>query len=345
MVVVRYVNSGPDALIAPLIDFSVNQLTGFIVGLMGTALFLFYAYLYAPTLPEKPEEDQEPPRKAQFYYKKPPTPVEIEDKPVAHNAPVTEKTKEPPAPSRGQEGASSAPKHSNTTNKVAKQKGTTTHAQSAAAPAKPKPKDVSKTGLLGAFASHGMQADLNKAYQGAGNAAGAAKAATGAASEGEGEGPGGNALKDVGANGNGTATVGIAGVKTHGRGGGVSGYGTGGLGAKKNASLIAGDDQATFSGTIDKEAIRRVVQANLKQIKACYERGLNRDPSLYGKIVIQWTIGPGGRVLEAGIKNTTMNSAEVESCAVARLRTWKFPEPPAGEVAVVSYPFVFQAQE
>jgi hypothetical protein len=198
---------------------------------------------------------------------------------------------------------------------------------------------------LGAFATKGLQDQLNKAYQGSGNVAGLSKSASGNAADGQGSGVGGSGLRDTGANGNGTATVGIAGVKTKGRGGGVSGYGTGSLGAKKNASLVAGDSDATFSGSIDKEAIRRVVQANLKQIKACYEKGLNKDPSLYGKIVIQWTIGSGGRVLEAGIKNTTMNSSEVENCAVARLRTWRFPEPPAGEVAVVSYPFVFQAQE
>jgi TonB family protein len=139
--------------------------------------------------------------------------------------------------------------------------------------------------------------------------------------------------------------VGINGPKTKGRGGGLDGYGTGPLGAKKNATILAGGDDATFTGGIDKEAIRRVVHANLKQIKACYDKGLNKDPGLYGKITIQWTIGPGGRVLEAGVKSSTMNNSEVENCAVSRLRTWKFPEPPANEVAVVSYPFVFQAQE
>ena len=111
------------------------------------------------------------------------------------------------------------------------------------------------------------------------------------------------------------------------------------------ATILAGGDDATFTGTIDRDAIRRVVQANIKQIKACYERALNKDPGLYGKISIQWTIGPGGRVLEASTKTTTMNSPEVENCAVNRLKTWKFPEPPADQVAVVSYPFVFQAQE
>ena len=186
---------------------------------------------------------------------------------------------------------------------------------------------------------------LIKLNAGAGNVAGLSQSATGSAADGQGASVGGSALRDTGANGNGTATVGIAGVKTKGRGGGVSGYGTGTLGAKKNASLIAGDSEATFSPGIDREAIRRVVQENLKQIKACYEKGLNRNPGLYGKIVIRWTIGPGGRVTTAGIKSSTMDSAEVENCAVARLRLWKFPEPPVGELADVSYPFVFQAQE
>jgi outer membrane biosynthesis protein TonB len=350
LAIVRYVANGPSSKLLPFIDLSVNQLTGIIIGLMAVSIFMFYAYLYAPALPDQSEEEQEPPRKAQFFYKKQAVPIEVtEEKEPTPKAAVQEKTKAPPATAQGEEGASREPKKTaNATSRIAQQKAVTKNTSNAnpgaAAKAKPQ-KDVTKSGLLGAFATKGLQDQLNKAFAGSGNVSGLSKSATGSAANGEGSDVGGSALRDTGANGNGTATVGIAGVKTKGRGGGLSGYGTGTLGAKKNASLVAGDTEATFSNGIDKEAIRRVVQENLKQIKACYERGLNHNPGLYGKIVIQWTIGPGGKVLAASIKNTTMDSSEVENCAVSRLRTWKFPEPPAGEEAEVSYPFVFQAQE
>jgi hypothetical protein len=261
------------------------------------------------------------------------------------------------APSRGEEGKASEAKPNNskstkkilTADKPGKDKGIQKKQAKNDKPdggAKSAAKDVNKTGMLSVFGTKGVQDQLNKAYQGSGNVEGLSKSATGAGAEAAGAGnvPG-NGLRETGAGGNGTATVGIAGVNTKGKGGGVQGYGTGSLGAKKNASVIPGGDDAQFTGTIDREAIRRVVRANIGQIRACYEKALNQDPSLYGKIVIQWTIGPQGQVVEAGVKSTTMNSPAVESCAVARLKTWKFPVPPTNELPVVSYPFVFQAQE
>lgn len=347
VLIIRFVGSGPDSRLIPFIDMSVNTLTGLVVGLMATALFLFYVYLYSPPPPEP--QEPEPERKAIIIMPRAPeVPVKLETtpEPEPKAAAKTEEKKAPTAPARGAEGGAKNPKpRKDTKAEVSKTKGTTEKGPpKAASKPVPKPKDVSKSGLLGAFGSSGMQSEVNRAHGASQGATNNAENATGTAPDGTEDG-GGNSLHQVNASGNGTATYGIKGVETAGKGSGRSGYGQSGIGAKKNASLIAGDEPSIVSGSIDKEAIRRVVQANLRQIKACYEKGLNREPGLYGKIVIQWTIGPGGHVLEAGIKSTTMNSSEVENCSVARLRTWKFPEPPAGEVAVVSYPFVFQAQE
>ncbi|MBK9293174.1 MAG: AgmX/PglI C-terminal domain-containing protein [Oligoflexia bacterium] len=349
--IIRYVSATSKIKIAPIINMTVNQLTWLIVMMLAAFLFLFYVFLYAPEPPEKIEEETIPPRKAQFFYKRPVeeiTPVEVAPK----NAQETIIDKEV-APARGEEGAapeakpnqSQSNKQILTADKAGKDKGIQ-KAQGSAAGGASKNKDVSKSGVLGVFATKGVQEQLSKAYQGSGNVAGVSAGATGSGSEAAGAGiTTGAGLKEVGMGGQGTATVGIAGPKTKGRGGGVQGYGTGPLGAKKNATILAGGDDMTATGGIDKEAIRRVVLNNIRQIKACYEKGLNKDPGLYGKITIQWSIGAGGKVLDAGVKNSTMNSSEVENCAVTRLKSWKFPEPPINEIAVVSFPFVFQAQE
>lgn len=351
--IIRYVGATSQIKLAPFVNMSVNQLTWLIVSLLAAFLFLFYIFLYAPPTPEKVEEETIPPRKAQFFYKRQVEEIKlVEVAPVPKTAQETIKDKEV-APARGEEGAAAEakPNKSNskqqilTADKPGKDKGIQKAATSNAGGAN-KNKDVSKSGVLGVFATKGVQEQLSKAYQGSGNVAGASAGATGSGGEAAGAGiTTGAGLKEVGMGGQGTATVGIAGPKTKGRGGGIQGYGTGPLGAKKNATILAGGDDMTATSGIDKDAIRRVVLANIRQIKACYEKGLNKDPGLYGKITIQWSIGSGGKVLEAGVKNSTMNNAEVENCSVARLKTWKFPEPPVNEVAVVSFPFVFQAQE
>ena len=98
---------------------------------------------------------------------------------------------------------------------------------------------------------------------------------------------------------------------------------------------------------IDKEKIRSTVKDHIGEIKKCYEKALDSKPKLMGKFVFQWTIEPSGNVSEAHIKSSSFKSTEteIEKCAIAKFKSWKFPSPPNGEVAIVSYPFSFQGEE
>ncbi|MES2963431.1 MAG: AgmX/PglI C-terminal domain-containing protein, partial [Bdellovibrionota bacterium] len=143
--------------------------------------------------------------------------------------------------------------------------------------------------------------------------------------------------------GTGKALEGIAGgVGTKGRGSGVSGTGMGGLGNKAGTRIVTGGSEESYSGTIDREAIRRVILANLRTIKTCYNRQLERNPDLLGKLVLSWDIGEGGRVLATRVKSNELGNRAVAECIMDNLRQWKFPEPPSNQVVVVeAYPFVF----
>ncbi|MES2857039.1 MAG: AgmX/PglI C-terminal domain-containing protein, partial [Bdellovibrionota bacterium] len=153
----------------------------------------------------------------------------------------------------------------------------------------------------------------------------------------------GSAQKDTGRGGTGNALTGIAGgIGTQGRGSGNTGYGTGGLGNRAGIRIVPGGDEAAISGTYDREAIRRVIMANLRVIRTCYERQLNRNPELMGKLVLSWEIGEQGRVLSTKVKSNELGNAAVAQCIMDRLKTWRFPDPPANQVVdVEAYPFFF----
>ncbi len=139
----------------------------------------------------------------------------------------------------------------------------------------------------------------------------------------------------AGGNGAGGTLAGFA----KGAGNGVGlGNGLGG----KGFSLNLGDDEAEAQGGLDKALIAAVVQANLGQIKNCYEKRLVVDPNLAGKIVAQWVIDKDGLVPSTSLKSTTMNSAPVENCILGKIKTWKFPQPRGGGKVIVSYPFLFK---
>ncbi len=209
-------------------------------------------------------------------------------------------------------------------------------------------KDVTKSGLLSVLSSGGAASTLDKAYSGAGTTFGLADKATGyggQASDRQGEGLGTD-LKNVGAGGKGTATVGIAGVGSKGRGGGEASYGgNNGLGDKGELAIVNIEGNTDdFVSTIDREAIKRIVQSNRNAIKSCYDKELTKNPTLSGKIVLQWQITDGGRMINAKVKSNDMQTNTLGPCIINRLSVLKFPDPGPTEIAEVAFPFVFEAR-
>lgn len=159
---------------------------------------------------------------------------------------------------------------------------------------------------------------------------------------------GGSTLDKLGGGGGGTGskTLHVGGLGTAGVGGGSTGYkGTGALsrGNIGNADVGAIEEESEVDGGLDREAIARVIRAQLGQIRYCYERQLSASPDLYGKILVKFTIGAAGSVVAQAIGNTSLNNAMVEGCILRRIAGWQFPTPKGGTSVLVSYPFLFKS--
>jgi outer membrane biosynthesis protein TonB len=365
---IRYVAETKKPLFAPFLDFSSSELTGMIASLVIVALTALYMSVYTPPEPEKKEEEEI--RMAQFVYNKPKEVVKVEETPppppppqkppeekkvikVADKqqeqvtkAPPKEKQKADQPAARAAEvktipNSQNRPKKFTSTN----QGGAVKIGEKAGASAQTQ-KDVSKTGLMAAFGGGGIRKELDRASSGAGDLIGMANEASGSAGQNENRAGDdiGSKFKDTGAGGKGTATAGISGIGTKGRSSGQSAYGGLGVGGKGSVAIEGGGAEAEFIGTIDREAVRRVVRSKLNEIKNCYERALNTNKELEGKVVIRFIIEEQGRVKIANTKSTTLNNRQVEECVATRIKNAIFPEPPPGTVAEVDYPFVFGAQ-
>jgi outer membrane biosynthesis protein TonB len=99
------------------------------------------------------------------------------------------------------------------------------------------------------------------------------------------------------------------------------------------------------SGSLDKEIIRRVIRRNIGPIRLCYERQLDRNPKLAGRISTLFTIAGDGSVQKAQTQSSTMNDTDVEDCIVRAVCNWRFPEPNGKGYVVVSYPFNFTSSQ
>lgn len=361
---VRYAAETPKPLVAPLLDMSSSEVTGVILAMAIAAILGLYMNVYTPDpLVEDEAKIEEPLRKAVVQFKPPAKKevVVVEEQPkekevvkVVKEKPktVVRQTPTPTVEKSGDPGkAGDVRPKPNSNNKPktltsVKQGGSVKTAAKEGANMKSEKPDPNKMGLLSAFGSGGVRKNLDKAYSGSGELAGMADSATGSAGFAENRAGNdiGSKLKDTGAGGKGTNTVGIAGVGTQGRGTGTTGYGTGGIGQKGAVQINVGGQEADFSGGMDREAIRRVIREHLREIRNCYERELQRTPDLYGKIVLEWDIEEGGRVSRCVTKSNEMGNQRVADCISSRLRQWKFPDPPKDQIGRVSYPFVFSSQ-
>ena len=94
-------------------------------------------------------------------------------------------------------------------------------------------------------------------------------------------------------------------------------------------------------GGLTKEQVARVVRAHQNAIKFCYEKELQRKPTLGGKIEVYWVIVPDGSVEKSKIAVTTMDDGAVEGCIARQVKQWTFPKSD-GRTVVQSYPFLFK---
>jgi len=98
---------------------------------------------------------------------------------------------------------------------------------------------------------------------------------------------------------------------------------------------------AEIRGQLDRDIIQRVVREHRREIRACYEAELQRNPDLEGRVSMAWIIAPDGTVSASRVESSSLNSNAVEECMARRIRQWRFPEPLGGGIVNVTYPFVF----
>ena len=143
--------------------------------------------------------------------------------------------------------------------------------------------------------------------------------------------------------GQGAQIEGGGGYGTRGKaGGGRAGYGQMNLGGTGAAYFQPVEEEALVEGGLDKDQIAAVINRHIGEVIYCYEKGLQVQSGLSGRVGIDWTINGGGHVTGAGVASSSLKSASVEACIVSHLKTWAFPKPVGGVNVKVSYPFVLK---
>jgi outer membrane biosynthesis protein TonB len=92
----------------------------------------------------------------------------------------------------------------------------------------------------------------------------------------------------------------------------------------------------------ERRAIGDYIRDNSSDVRECYARRLQERPTLQGKLVARFDIGPHGRVIGAAADGIA--DRELVLCVVTAVRKWEFEKPQSGGKLRVAYPFKFEPQ-
>ncbi len=98
---------------------------------------------------------------------------------------------------------------------------------------------------------------------------------------------------------------------------------------------------ASGAGSRPYEEIELVFQKNKGRIFSLYNRALRSDPSLQGKVVVELTISPDGKVTKCRIVSSELNNPELENQLVSRIKLFQFQPRNNVDTLVVKYPIDF----
>ncbi len=94
------------------------------------------------------------------------------------------------------------------------------------------------------------------------------------------------------------------------------------------------------NGRLPSEVIQRIVRQNAGRFRVCYESALRTNPSLEGRVGVQFVIDRSGAVSVVQDSGSDMPDPAVRSCVVKSFYNLSFPAPDNGTVTV-RYPLVF----
>ncbi|WP_298832516.1 AgmX/PglI C-terminal domain-containing protein [uncultured Piscinibacter sp.] len=167
-----------------------------------------------------------------------------------------------------------------------------------------------------------------------------------------GKGSGGINVAAISRDGNGGGGTGGAGTGTGGGGGG-NGFGGSGLGGGGGVN-VARVQSATGTAAADARPLSKgaapsrtdeEIQIVFDRYKAAlyriYNRELRNDPSLKGKMVLQLTIEPDGRVSACSVKSTDLNSPALSGEVVDRVLKFNFGAKEGVPSLTIVYPIDF----
>jgi outer membrane biosynthesis protein TonB len=92
----------------------------------------------------------------------------------------------------------------------------------------------------------------------------------------------------------------------------------------------------------ERTQIGEYVRSHTDDVRDCYAKRLQERPTLQGKLIARFDIGPNGKVI--GATADGIGDSGLVACVVAVVRKWEFEKPVSGGKLRIKFPFVLKPE-
>ena len=107
--------------------------------------------------------------------------------------------------------------------------------------------------------------------------------------------------------------------------GDIGTLGSGGKASTKPPRLGHGTTTTSGSGKLPVEVIDRIVRQQYGRFRLCYEKGLQSDPTLTGKVTVKFVIDASGNVSSVTDGGSDLKDSTTTGCVLRGLKNASFP--------------------
>lgn len=111
------------------------------------------------------------------------------------------------------------------------------------------------------------------------------------------------------------------------------------------ATILDGGETGGTGGNFDESLVVSMIRGRQSAFRRCYEQAMNDDPTLGGRITVQFSIQPQGNVSGARATENSTGHAGLSQCVVRVFSGLRWRQGPEGGSISYSYPLMFARQQ
>jgi Ca-activated chloride channel family protein len=97
--------------------------------------------------------------------------------------------------------------------------------------------------------------------------------------------------------------------------------------------------EITATSGLSKEAIQKAVKQQIPSIEVCYQKALDKKPSIQGKATFKLVIDSSGKVTKATLVSSKLKAKNLEQCIIQKMKELTFPTPEGTDEVIVNVSF------